>query len=543
MNIVLNNLYENLRHVTSREMLLAIYAAQKMWMGEPNFAVPIFGLSKKDAESIAGKRFESYLPWELIGILTLYWEAHDNLTDSVLKTKKYDILNINAFNHLVNGYRKITNDQSMDDVIDRDKSASLFEMISRIMWQQFIWQEGHDRPDTMLRYSYINYTDSAKNVFFERYGLDADKFFTISFMLKGHFNGQPFLNGIPNLEYFGISRDNIKKYFSIVSLSTKEASKLASKLGGKSNKIIEFKSSFIYDYPIINIGDHLNPIYMCPFPELILYRATYFMSLDIISASGDRSPKALRKKASRAKLEMDKAFESYCALLAKKNLSTEFDVVEDFTYGKVSNQQHTPDVLLIKGNTVLVAIECKSKKMKIDVRTSARPAADFEAEIKDIAYGVLQLWRFYRDLRNGLVVHGGANYLLGDNFAPVIVTLEEWMDHSPILIQKCMSIAADLNIALIGTPDHIPEEFTIDVCFLSAKEYERAAIVIRPDCFIGYLNSYALHQKNINVEGFSVKHLERSKTDRKNAAINELIRRIPLVPEIMHKVIDDLDLK
>lgn len=214
-------LKDNLRYASSEEFLLTAWGLYQFWKGRIDLAGRAVRLNPTAVKLRKESRFV-IPPWEIVGLLTVYLEAYDNLTDSRLKPKHLDVQGWETITGLINTYRDITNRESMDG-IERD-TKSLLEMMPRIMLQQFSWQTGHDAPRFMIRGTFINYCPEAKAVFKRRYGLDAETFFTISVALAARFNRVPHFTNFNVFSSIGISEADVKKYLSIVSITVKNAS-------------------------------------------------------------------------------------------------------------------------------------------------------------------------------------------------------------------------------------------------------------------------------------------------------------------------------
>lgn len=490
-------LKDHLRYASSEEFLLTAWGLYQFWKGRMELAAQAVRLT---ATAVKLRRESRFVvpPWEIVGLLTVYLEAYDNLTDSPLKPKYLDVRAWGTISGLINIYRDITDRQSMDG-IEKD-TKSLLEMMPRIMLQQFSWQTGYDAPRFMIRGTFINYCPEARAVFKSRYGLDAETFFTISIALTAHFNRVPHFTNLGMFSSIGISKAEVKKYLNIVSTTVKNASRAAKADGATTRHGLDFRVSRVFDYPIFKIGDDIRFAYTCPFPELLIYRATYFIYFDIMGATVSSNEKLLRKSAFEAKGAMDKRFELYCVELAQHSIPDTILCRGDFAYGQAGFKKHTTDLLIHTGNRVSIAAECKSKKMNINVRLSPRPVRDNLKQLDDLARGVLQIWKFFRDLKRGLVIKDDAPWTAADDFIGALITLEEWADHNPVFTEECFRRANEINDAMMGSDDFVEEADRAAVCIISATEYENMLHEIRPECLSEYLTGFANYQREFSAK-------------------------------------------
>ncbi|WP_147320279.1 hypothetical protein [Rhodobacteraceae bacterium W635] len=487
----LSILKDHLRHVPSRDFLLMAWALYMLWRGE-------VGLARRAIEippNIAAQRKESRFivaPWETIGLLSIYLEAYDNLTDSSLRPKTLAIKRWGTIADLHNQFRNIADHQSLDGV--GEEPDAVLEMIPRIVWQQFIWQQGHDNISSIVRSAYINFGPKARSVFSRRYNLSAEKFFTISFILRERFKKSPYFKDLNYFTSIGITKTEITTYFRITARTPKAASKQEKGIPSLKRDRVDFRENRIYDFPLFNVGDDINPIYMCPFPELLVYRATYFMYFDVMGADSKCFESKFRKEAQRAKREMDKRFEEFCVELTSATLSGTWEAEPDFQYGPRSAPNHSSDVMISYDGQVQVIAECKAKKMKIDIRLSARPVRDHLEQIKDISEGMVQLWSYARDLRDRKVRKNGRKYTAADGLSGAVITLEEWADHNHKFFDECLKSANIINDANKGTPKHVEPADRIPVCVISALQYEKALAQVPSDELQRYLKEFADYQ-------------------------------------------------
>lgn len=522
-------LKDHLRYANSEEFLLTAWGLYQFWKGRMELAGQAVRLN---ATAVKLRRESRFVipPWEIVGLLTVYLEAYDNLTDSRLKPKYLDVRAWDTIAGLINIYRDITNRQSMDGI--EEDTKSLLEMMPRIMLQQFSWQTGYDAPRFMIRGTFINYCPEARAVFKSRYGLDAETFFTISIALTAHFNRVPHFTNLDMLSSIGIPEADVKKYLNIVSTTVKNASRAAKADGATTRHGLDFKVSRVFDYPIFKIGDDIRFAYTCPFPELLIYRATYFIYFDIMGATVPSTGKRLRKMAFEAKSAMDKRFERYCVELAQHSIPDPILCRGDFTYGQAGFQRHTTDLLIHTGNRISIAAECKSKKMNINVRLSPRPVRDNLEQLDDLAKGVVQIWKFFRDLKGGVVIEGGTLWIAANDFVGALITLEEWADHNPVFTEDCFRRANEINEATMGSDDFVEEADRPPVCIISATEYENMLHEIRPEYLPEYLSGFANYQRDFDAKGFSPLHLKKENPEGKHPLAKKLHEFLPVVPAL-----------
>lgn len=170
--------------------------------------------------------------------------------------------------------------------------------------------------------------------------------------------------------------------------------------------------------------------------------------------------------------------------------------------------------------------------MGINVRLSPRPVRDNLEQLDDLAKGVVQLWKFFRDLKGGVVIEGGTPWTAADDFVGALITLEEWADHNPVFMEECFRRANEINDEATGSDNFVEEVDRPPVCIISATEYENMLYEIRPECLPEYLSGFANYQREFNAKGFSPQHMKKENPEGKHPLAERLHEFLPVVPAL-----------
>ncbi|GGG69075.1 hypothetical protein GCM10011415_15510 [Salipiger pallidus] len=226
---------------------------------------------------------------------------------------------------------------------------------------------------------------------------------------------------------------------------------------------------------------------------------------------------------------MDNRFEKFCVTLAAATLSAPWSAEGDFQYGPAGTKKHSSDVMISHDGVIKIIGECKSKKMKIDIRLSPRPVRDHLEQVRDISDGIVQLWLFARDLREGNVNKDGAEYEPDNNLTGALITLEEWADHNHVFIAECLREANEINNSRAGTPKHVEPQDRIEVCIISGSQFEDMLWKVPTEELQKYLGEFASYQSSGIGPGFKYSGTLDRKLRDKHPLADHLDQILPLM--------------
>lgn len=465
---------DDLRKMRSYKFLVTIWCYYQIWKGRHGLAEQYFALPSHFKDAII-KGDKSVLPWELDGLLGVYLRAYDNLTDSHLLLGEIDPMNYHNSSVMINSYKELVSSESLGDI--DTSTEKLMHILSRIAWQQFPWQVGYDHPSTIIRYCSLYYGPQCKQAFHEKHGLPSDVFFTICLALSHHFQQMPIFLDVSFLEKYGVPSRSVRKALAIIARTPKAASKEIRLRGEKRSVKTEFANNQTFDYPVFLLSNGKNFGYICPFPELLIHRATYGIYFDVIWNQA-------------ARREAAKSLEVYCCDYIRSTCGSMWQVIDEFQYGPKKTQTHSPDVLLTAGHEVGVAIECKARKIPEHVRISSNPFLDYPDSYSEIAHGVYQTWRFRRDLSNGIV----QKYSASKEFSALVVTLEPWTDITFLIARKINALATEINEGYAGSDKYVKAEHRVAPAIIDVPNFEAMLRRIKPDRLPAYANHLAAYQ-------------------------------------------------
>jgi hypothetical protein len=161
----------------------------------------------------------------------------------------------------------------------------------------------------------------------------------------------------------------------------------------------------------------LQKAFQAPLPELIMHRITDGLYYDIVG----KSPRISNKIGRR--------FEEYTKDILCSQLP-DLTIEPEFVFN--NRQNRSPDIFVKRGERIFLAIECKAKKMPIGAKFGEVSSILLEPGIKELAGGVLQIWRYFSMMEKGKEGNGVVD---GDAIG-LLLLLDPWADLSTLMYEE-----------------------------------------------------------------------------------------------------------
>ncbi|WP_139384068.1 hypothetical protein [Novosphingobium mathurense] len=313
--------------------------------------------------------------------------------------------------------------QRIEEADDRrflENNHVLYE-VHRLSQRQFEWQRGFTNQPRFYRAVQLFGQGQVGAYFAEQVGCSVPEFIEAAFYI---FCGS--CNSASGTwsnygDVGGVSAALIETVLDRISLGPANARAMAKELRGYDEHI-GYKPSVLRRHPILRFGmPDVDAI--APLPPLILQRATSGLFFDIVGGEG-----AIWD-------EVGSRFEQYCSRYLAAMLD-DYDVGSEYRYGTKKRRFDTPDILVSKGETVRLVVECKAKRMPITARFSGDPVSSAASAYEEIAKGVFQVWRYFSHARRGLLPRPAAEDCLG-----MVLTADPWLIMAQKLHPEVMAIA------------------------------------------------------------------------------------------------------
>lgn len=312
--------------------------------------------------------------------------------------------------------------ENYDDGIALDRT-NVLDTMQRLAHRQVVWQREIASLKNMYRSVYLYGGPECGRYFLAEHGLLVPEFVHIGFAMYVHFDDQPKMPLQQEAREEGITPERIKATLALIARPRDELRSLAKALRSKRLHM-GYRPSILRQFPCIAFGSRVR----APLRELVFQRVTTGLYYDVVKAG----------PATRN--EIGKRFEDYCRELIAPTWP-EFEAVPAFRYlpqgARKGSEIDAPDILLKKGGSTNVVIECKSKRMTIEARFDERPFETPSVQLghDELAKGVFQIWRFISHGRRGLL----PTYERVDPDAiGVVLTIEPWLTmtrgaHTPLM--------------------------------------------------------------------------------------------------------------
>jgi hypothetical protein len=341
------------------------------------------------------------------------------------KTSRY--LNCKSFDGAVGCLIALGKLENADDALAL-KRVNVLSELHRIGQRQFEWQRGFYSHAQLYRAIFIFGHQLSAAYFKKSYGLTIDQFIHFGFALYTVFDDAPGLMNGAEFENVGITnaiRDaGLRRLCASITEIRVEAARLRIPLSSHAH--VSYRPSILRSVPCVAFGDHAERI-RAPLPALILWRTTAGLYYDVIRAGAE------------VRNEIGACFEKYATNLLQAMLPS-FTVSGSYKYQVRSNLVDTPDIFISKNDSVILAIECKAKKMTLGAKFAELPI-DEESGYQEIIKGVFQLWRFFSHHRQGLI-HG---LNMEPTAIGIVLTLDPWLQMSLPLRRSVIAEANTLS--------------------------------------------------------------------------------------------------
>ncbi|TIT72668.1 MAG: hypothetical protein E5W60_04405, partial [Mesorhizobium sp.] len=290
-----------------------------------------------------------------------------------------DTKDFNSIVDLVNTLRNVEGEESKVRV---DATNILIEM-HRISHRQFAWQNGWVNRADIYRYLYVYGQGDSASYFEQTYGLSVAHFFGACFTIYLGLLEGPWSPQIEHVNQLGISSDEVKQTYNMISDEIWGIRRGAQKLLRHFEDRMKVALPVIYQPSYIRVkpvfrSAAMNNFVISPLPSLIMLRATLGLYYDL-SPGGT----AIMNDATNR-------FEDYSRKVIKE-YCPDFEVLPAEKYKHEGNNLDTPDVLIRQGEQVVMVCECKATKLTFEAQYSDDPIEDAKTGYSQIAKAVYQL--------------------------------------------------------------------------------------------------------------------------------------------------------
>jgi hypothetical protein len=314
-------------------------------------------------------------------------------------------------------------------------------------------------------------------------------------MLYVALSSAPYVTNDGSWEKIGVSWEEVEKVLSLVSLSHPQAVTAATASYNVAVPVAD-RPSIYRRHPCIRFGERgKNERIRAPLPELIFDRITSGIFYDLQDGVGG------------IRTEYGNRFEEYCYLLFTRMLP-KLTWQSEWQYGTKGRIRRSPDIVCSIGGEVELAVECKATRMSHYAKFGKFPGSD--RGIDDMVKAVVQLWRFFGDVRLGRARIGAGSAATG-----VVLTLDDWLVLAKPLVDQVHERASTRS-----AQEH-PELIDADrrpIVFVTISELERILSTANEGSFLEAIKLAA----DPNQELWSLRGVHANLIKDKNCAQEEL---------------------
>lgn len=290
------------------------------------------------------------------------------------------------------------------------RRVSVFTQMHRMAQRQFPWQRGKVTRRAFYRSSFLYTFPEAQEKFQERYGISICDFSLVAFLLYALFKDHSGVKLPFDVSKFGIEQAICERALEILTVSLHKAQEAVRNFKAMSTHT-SYTASVFLKSPIVRFSGVL----VSPVPDLIIERITEGIYYDIVTKDDRVTAKDISGK-------LGKVFERYCYDILIGYLN-ELKIIQEFQY----KGRHSPDLMMLQNERIVVAIECKAKKEPIGAKFGEEKEALLSPGIDDLAKGIFQIWRFLSHVRRGVLQ---CAHELGNSVIGILLTLDTWLEVS-----------------------------------------------------------------------------------------------------------------
>jgi hypothetical protein len=412
-----------------QSFLQMVWAIDALRSGRPEVAARLLTFPKQVTDQSIGTRFAIH-QWELETLL-IQWLVTPKEDPKPGTRAVFDCSKFHSVVNLVSRLRKLEDVES--GIYLHDGGITIFAELHRIMQRQFHWQRGYFNLPQFYRYAFIYGQGKCGEYFEKTFGLPISELNLVGFALFGQSMRAPWIGREFTIPEVGLTADLLKRTLPLILISAdrarEETNNMIAAVTAKHGRPIPtaFLPSILRRYPLVSLDDEAKQ-FVAPIPEVLLMRVTSGLYYDLIPGG-----QVLLNEA-------NERFEEYSAAYIDAQMGR-FKVNRAYRYElKKGAPVDTPDLLIMDGEKLVLAVECKATKLTYLAQFAEDP---FEAEKKQylqIAKGVFQLWRFFSHVRRGLVKE-----LVDANTSAMVLTLDPFTtaDHElkAKIVEEANSIA------------------------------------------------------------------------------------------------------
>ena len=320
----------------------------------------------------------------------------------------------------------------------------LVELI-RIAHRQFVWQGNPPNSDSTIRYFKIFNRPAIDEICEAQIGLNVWEIYMCGVASMGLLLDHPAI-AIPfNTNIKALSIEKFNKFFEFTS---KPIAALRTQL--KSEQ--QYNENFAYAYnslrafPLIRMQYQGKEALACPLMTLLYWKFTAGLYYDLI-----RVPEFAN--------EFGEGFQAYVGEVIDRTCPDPMIRISEEEYAVGKAKKRSVDWIVADQQAALF-IECKSKRLSWDAKSSLNDLQPLKADIDTMAAAIVQVYKTVLDYEANAYSHFPTKE--GLKVLPTVVTPENWRMFGPVMINM-LEEAVERRIADEGLPTDLIERIPYSV--------------------------------------------------------------------------------
>lgn len=358
------------------------------------------------------------------------------------------VLNANLFRTLQFLHSILVRLENSEDGVFLENYDVFYEM-ARIAQRQFPWQRGLINAPHLYRSILLYGTGTARDYFEANVDISLPDFVKVATCFYAQLKRNSYTNRACDFSALEITPAMRETVLAKVAMPLDDARALAVQMR-RGKRHTGYSPSILRNFPILMFG-HQSERLRAPIPDLIVYRYTSGMYLDVVSGGAS------------VWTDIGRRFETYVIEYLQAMMEP-YLVTSETEYGPKKARYRTPDVLVSSKTGIVAAIECKAKRMSFDARFANDPVVSASLGFDELAKGIFQLWRFFSHARRGII----GDLSLVPACQGLIVTADSWLTMAAKQAEKVISAAH----ALADAEGEIEDIDRRDIAFCQIDDVE-----------------------------------------------------------------------
>jgi len=371
------------------------------------------------------------------------WELELLLREIILNSQDTErgLKTLKKWNYFVGAINKI---KEIEDKLSHVDKNNVLKEFFRLAHRQFPWQSNINLMYFYRYYRIFNEPDIDK-ILYEKVGVHYENLFLMGASLLGYFKEKCIIREPFSTNMKGITNDEIKKLFNIISIDLNDFKKIIQKEHSIDEKFA-YNTYMLKLYPIIKSKLKGDDFYFCPLTTLLYWRFTSGIYYEICREKDFDKP-------------FGYAFQKYVGEVLNK-ANKKMTIYPEEEYGPKKNKKKTVDWIFDEKDAALF-IECKTKRLIVPAKIELNDTELLDKELEKISDAIVQVYKTIKDYIDKQ--YPSFSHDKKRKIYPIILTLEEWYSFAGPICQEINKKVIE-KLKQNGLPLEWLEEMPYSLC-------------------------------------------------------------------------------